>query len=240
MKRTLILAAILITGLATWTYGQQAVRLFDRLDEANDAVSIYGSDDAGTTKRIIKTDSTGAITVDVESTPSLVIGTFPDNEPFNVAQINGVTPLMGAGNTGTGSPRVTIASDNAPLTIRGANSNAKINCTENAFLNMTTATTTEIVALSGSTRIYVCHYSIISNGGTATTVKFVGGTGTNCATSQDDRSAGIPLTAATNTVGISAGSGEGMILKTSTDGDALCVTSSGNATIGVNVSFAQY
>ena len=39
------------------------------------------------------------------------IGTFPDNEPFNVGQINGVTPLMGAGNTGTGSQRVTEATD---------------------------------------------------------------------------------------------------------------------------------
>lgn len=53
--------------------------------------------------------------VDVLTLPSVTVGTFPDNEPINVAQINGVTPLMGAGNTGTGSPRVTIASDNAAL-----------------------------------------------------------------------------------------------------------------------------
>lgn len=33
----------------------------------------------------------------------------------NVSQINGVTPLMGAGNTGTGSARVTIATDQAAL-----------------------------------------------------------------------------------------------------------------------------
>lgn len=33
----------------------------------------------------------------------------------NVSQINGVTPLMGAGNTGTGSPRVTISTDQAAL-----------------------------------------------------------------------------------------------------------------------------
>lgn len=46
---------------------------------------------------------------------SVTIGTFPDNEPFNVAQINGVTPLMGAGNTGTGSLRVTVATDQAAL-----------------------------------------------------------------------------------------------------------------------------
>lgn len=34
----------------------------------------------------------------------------------NVKEINGVTPLMGNGVTGTGSPRVTIASDNTTLT----------------------------------------------------------------------------------------------------------------------------
>lgn len=40
---------------------------------------------------------------------------LPANQSVNVAQINGVTPLMGAGNTGTGSPRVTIATDQAAL-----------------------------------------------------------------------------------------------------------------------------
>lgn len=237
------------------------------------------------------------------------IGALTANQTINTAQINGVTPLMGNGVTGTGSQRVTIASDNtafsvnvgtvgtsvtpgtaatnlgkaedaahttgdvgvmalavrtdvrasltgataeyAPLqlnslgdvrveTASAANGNAIISCTDNAFLNMTTATTTQIVALSGSTIIYVCSFSIVSNGGTATTVTFVDGTGTNCATSQSSRSAGMPLTAATNTVGIARGSGQGMILKTSTAGDALCVTSSGAATIGVDISYAQF
>jgi len=36
------------------------------LSETTDAVSIYGSDDGGTTKRLIKTDSGGAIQVDLE------------------------------------------------------------------------------------------------------------------------------------------------------------------------------
>lgn len=42
-------------------------------------------------------------------------GGSPSN--VNVAQINGVTPLMGNGVTGTGSPRVTIASDNTPFSV---------------------------------------------------------------------------------------------------------------------------
>lgn len=53
---------------------------------------------------------------DGSAVSTVTIGTFPDNEPFNVAQINGVAPLMGAGNTGTGSLRVTIATDQAALT----------------------------------------------------------------------------------------------------------------------------
>jgi hypothetical protein len=35
----------------------------------------------------------------------------------NIKEINGVTPLMGAGNTGTGSPRVTISSDQAAIAV---------------------------------------------------------------------------------------------------------------------------
>lgn len=42
---------------------------------------------------------------------SNVIGALTANQSVNVAQINGVTPLMGAGATGTGSPRVTLATD---------------------------------------------------------------------------------------------------------------------------------
>lgn len=40
------------------------------------------------------------------------------NQSVNVAQINGVTTLMGNGTTGTGSQRVTIASDNTPFPIK--------------------------------------------------------------------------------------------------------------------------
>lgn len=53
-----------------------------------------------------------AITLDGE-TVALV-----SNQSMNVSQINGVVPLMGAGNTGTGSPRVTIASDQAVIPVK--------------------------------------------------------------------------------------------------------------------------
>ncbi len=55
-----------------------------------------------------------AVPVSVATLPAL-----PANQSVNVAQINGVTPLMGAGNTGTGSPRVTIATDQLVLPVGG-------------------------------------------------------------------------------------------------------------------------
>lgn len=49
--------------------------------------------------------------VDIVTMPNVTIGTFPDNEPINVAQMNGVAVTMGNGASGTGVQRVTLASD---------------------------------------------------------------------------------------------------------------------------------
>ena len=44
--------------------------------------------------------------VQIGGSDSLTIGTFPDNEPINIAQMNGVTVSMGVGASGTGTQRV--------------------------------------------------------------------------------------------------------------------------------------
>jgi hypothetical protein len=49
--------------------------------------------------------------VDVLTLPNVTIGTFPDNEPFNVAQVGGNATATGNGTTTTGTQRVTLASD---------------------------------------------------------------------------------------------------------------------------------
>lgn len=55
----------------------------------------------------------GAVTAITNALPTgaNVIGALTANQSVNAAQINGVTPLMGNGVTGTGSLRVTLASD---------------------------------------------------------------------------------------------------------------------------------
>lgn len=59
----------------------------------------------------VKTDSS-ATTQPVSGTVSITA-----NSAVNVAQVNGVTPVMGNGVTGTGSQRVTIASDNTAFSV---------------------------------------------------------------------------------------------------------------------------
>jgi hypothetical protein len=70
----------------------------------------------------------------VDSAPTTAVtGTFwqatqpvsiSGNQAVNVAQINGVTPLMGNGTTGTGSQRVTIASDQTAFSVNATASQA--------------------------------------------------------------------------------------------------------------------
>ena len=68
----------------------------------------------GANATAVKVDGS-AVTQPVSGTVSITA-----NSAVNVAQINGVTPLMGNGATGTGSQRVTIASDNTVLPGVGA------------------------------------------------------------------------------------------------------------------------
>lgn len=82
---------------ATQTDGTQKTRITD-----------------GTNDAAVKAASTAAVASD----KALVVAVSPNNTAnTNVSQINGVTPLMGNGTTGTGSQRVTIASDNTPFSV---------------------------------------------------------------------------------------------------------------------------
>ncbi|HEX2672963.1 MAG TPA: hypothetical protein VHM25_18910 [Polyangiaceae bacterium] len=78
-----------------------------------------GTKSAGTLRVVIATDQP-ALTNKLLVTPDSVA--LPANQSVNVSQINGVTPLMGNGVTGTGSQRVTIASDNSAFSVNAVQS----------------------------------------------------------------------------------------------------------------------
>jgi hypothetical protein len=98
-----------------------------------------------------------------------------------------------------------------------------------APITMSTATTTQMIALSGSTRTWIDNLSIISAG--ATNVTLVYGTGTNCATSPSNLSGAYPLAANT-----------GLVLQRIVvpAGQALCVTNSAAIQISGHVTYTQF
>jgi hypothetical protein len=65
---------------------------------------------------------TGTVTVGTHAVTQSGSWSLAANQSVNNAQINGVTPLMGNGVTGTGSQRVTIASDNTAFSVNAVQS----------------------------------------------------------------------------------------------------------------------
>lgn len=80
-----------------------------------------GTKSAGTLRVVLATDQP-QLTNKLLVTPDSVA--LPANQSVNVSQINGITPLMGNGVTGTGSQRVTIASDNTAFSVNAVQSTA--------------------------------------------------------------------------------------------------------------------
>ena len=107
-------------------------------------------------------------------------------------------------------------------------------CDSSAQITVSTATTTQIVALVSGKALYVC--ALVLNGGGATTAKLVYGTSTNCATGQTALTPAFTLATAS---ALSVGAGLGYVLKTPA-GNALCLTNSAAVAANVLVTYTQF
>jgi len=121
-----------------------------------------------------------------------------------------------------------------PRQIQGQNSARPIYCDSTAKLNMTSATTTEIVAISGSTTIFVCSYAFHVGG--ANNLKLVRGTGSNCGTGTTD--VGVTWKFGAADAGINR-VGTNIVAKGAASG-ALCVTTSTTAAADIEIEYAQF
>jgi hypothetical protein len=101
---------VTVQGIASMTPVQVSQATASNLNAA-----VVGTGTAGSAAGGILTVQGVASMTKLLVTPDSVA--LPANQSVNVSQINGVTPLMGNGVTGTGSPRVTIASDNTAFSV---------------------------------------------------------------------------------------------------------------------------
>lgn len=126
-----------------------------------------------------------SIPVVIASNQTAVPVTFSGNSAVNLVQVNGVTALTGGtnGSQGVGGLSATgaVPSGNPlpqGLIDGGGNVIIPEYCTKRfAFSNPSTGST-QLVAVSGSTTIRVCHISF--SGDTITTAQLVTGTGAGC------------------------------------------------------------
>lgn len=175
-------------------------------------------------------------TVNIASGQSLAA-----NQSVNVAQINGVTPLMGNGTTGTGSQRVTVASDNTPFAVKLTDgTGTAVICNASAVYDTNTNGKTTLVAASGSTVVYVCGFSISQSTTSAVTVSLGSGTGSNCVTTYAAKTPAYPLQAPTSIspVGIVHPAGIAPWFQTAA-GENLCLQTNAAVSVQVLVQYIQ-
>lgn len=144
----------------------------------------------------------------------------------------GITPL--GQTTKANSQPVTIASDQGTLGNVGADPSSGKGTPSSVPINISTATTTQLVAASGSAAIYVTSYDVVAGGTGNFTLEY--GAGSNCGTGTTPLTGPYPLTAQS---GIAKGSGIAAILKVPA-GNALCALTSAAVQMSGSLSYQQF
>ena len=120
----------------------------------------------------------------------------------------------------------------------GANSSGNltglIQADKSIAISISTATTTQLIALSGTTKIYVTALDIIAAG--TGNIQFEYGTGTNCGTGTTVLTGNYNLVAQT---GVSKGMGLGPVLVVPA-GNALCAVTSAAITYSGSLAYTQF
>lgn len=168
--------------------------------------------------------------------------TTAQTSPVNCTTAGGVrtldansAALLAAAQAGTGT---TGAAAPASAIYLGANSSGNltgiIQADASTKIDISTATTTQLVALVSGKKIYVTNYKVVA-GGTGN-FKFVYGTGSNCGTGTTDLEGANNLTAQS---GSSDGSGIGPVLIIPAS-NALCATTSAAVQMSGHLAYTQF
>lgn len=146
----------------------------------------------------------------------------------NIGTVTAVTAISNALPAGSNSIGAVTAASNSAGAISIVQADAS------AAINVSTATTTQLVALSSGKKIYVTSLDVIA-GGTGN-ITFVYGTGTACGTGTTSLTGAYNLTAQ---AGIAKGNGLGPVLVVPAS-NALCVTTSAAVQMSGSVAYAQF
>jgi hypothetical protein len=139
-----------------------------------------------------------------------------------------------AGITSTGITTLNISGGSGLPSGSAGGSTSLIQATASVPINISTATTTQLIAASGSTKIYVTAWDVIAAGAGSITIEY--GTGTNCSTGAAPLTGAYPLTAQ---AGEAHGTGIGPILIVP-PGNALCALTSQAVQMSGSIAYTQF
>jgi hypothetical protein len=174
-----------------------------------------GSD--GTDARTFLTSTTGHLVIDCNSAGGSCAGSGGTSSTFGAAEPTAGTAVGAVTGGATGGDMVGIIQANASLPI-----------------NITTATTTQVIALISGRATYITAFDLVSAG--AGTAQLEYGTGTNCSTVVGTLTGAYPFAAGG---GRASGGGLGPMLIVPAS-DEVCVVTTSSATAQGFISFAQF
>lgn len=239
-----------LVGLAPGTAGSASSQVFSVQGIASMTPLLIGNSQGSTTSGQSGPLVQGAVTTSAPSyttaQTSPISLTTAGGLRSDVASVAGTTVLTGNGTAGSGAQRVTIASDNSAVSgfgvgatgsappanasYLGANSSGATggqlaglkSCDSSAKYDASTSGSTQIIAGVSGRKVYFCGI-LFATGGTATNVKLVEGTGTNCATSPADVTPAYQL-AANDARGFMSPFWTGLV--TATNANNVCINAS--------------
>jgi len=152
-------------------------------------------------------------------------GTFNADTGFNVHIVGSALPSTGSAFGSGANP---IGADSS------GNLTAIIQADTSAAINISTATTTQLVALSSGKKIYVTAWDVIAGGTGNITLEY--GTGSTCGTGTTALTGAYPLTAQ---AGLTKGNGLAPIFIVPAS-NALCALTSAAVQMSGSVSYTQF
>jgi hypothetical protein len=157
-------------------------------------------------------------------------------QPGNTAN---TTPWLATISQGGNSASVSAggALRTSPFIGTGGTSVQAIACNNSVAINISTATTTTLVAVSGATAIFVCGYDIEVVSGTTPTYKLVYGTGAACVTGQVALTGQYQDGAGSHAT---AGTGIGLLMQTPASQGLCLVTTGTTPNVQGRLTFGQW
>lgn len=184
-------------------------------------VSIGGTDVSGILRNVV-VDTVGDLEIAV-------------NTAITGDGVNGASPFPLFSNRSGSSALL----DAMAYQFNGTTYDRSFICTSTAAVNITTAVTTQIVAVSGSTKIRVCAWYLTNSSAVGVTVLFEYGTGTLCGTGTTSITGAMIFPATAGALALGQANDNGVFRTTASQ--ALCLVTTG-ATVGVQgyITYAQF